>query len=274
VTSAAVAELVGRIGGYNHAGVPVFVRFGHEMNGSWYPWSQDPDAYVKTFRRVAVAVHAGAPGSAMVWAPNYGGGYPFAGGQHQARPHSAAAKSLDTNGDGRVSGHDDPYAPYWPGPGFVDWVGMSLYHWGARYPWGENEVPEAGKFTALLRGTYRGVGGDERAVPDFYGRYAVKFGLPVAITETAAFYDPAAEGATGAREVAVKSAWWRQVFAPDHAEKLPMVKMVNWFEWDKFEPEVRTRVDWAATRTPRTAELFAAALPAWAKYGSQTPRCH
>ena len=35
---------------------------------------------------MAAAVHAGAPGSAMMWAPNYAGGYPFAGGMYEAEP--------------------------------------------------------------------------------------------------------------------------------------------------------------------------------------------
>ena len=64
--------------------MPVVVRFAHEMNGSWYPWGQQPAAYVEAFRRVAGAVHTGAPGSAVMWAPNYGGGYPFTGGTHAA----------------------------------------------------------------------------------------------------------------------------------------------------------------------------------------------
>jgi hypothetical protein len=67
-------------------GVPTFVRFDHEMNGSWYPWGQQPDAYVAAYRLVADAMHAGAPASAMVWAPNEGAGYPFHGGAFEARP--------------------------------------------------------------------------------------------------------------------------------------------------------------------------------------------
>ena len=67
---------------------------------------------------------------------------------------------------------DDPYAPYYPGDDAVDWVGMSLYHWGSAYPWGENEIPEAGKLLAQVTGEYDGLNGDERAVPDFYGTYA------------------------------------------------------------------------------------------------------
>ena len=50
------------------------------MNGSWYPWGQQPEAYIDAFRTVAAAVHALAPASAMAWAPNEGSGYPFSGG--------------------------------------------------------------------------------------------------------------------------------------------------------------------------------------------------
>ena len=145
-------ELAHLLDGYNRRGTPVFLRFAHEMNGSWHPWGQQPQAYVSAFRRIADEMHRRAPGTAMMWAPNYGGGYPFAGGSYQARSGTAAARALDTDGDGSVTGADDPYAPYWPGRRYVDWVGMSIYHWGAAYPWGENEVPEPGRFTALLRG--------------------------------------------------------------------------------------------------------------------------
>ncbi|KAF6252608.1 hypothetical protein COO60DRAFT_1643919 [Scenedesmus sp. NREL 46B-D3] len=53
---------------------------------------------------------------------------------------------------------DDPYTPYYPGEPlqgyltriegdeWVDWVGLSVYHFGARYPWGANSLPENSKF--------------------------------------------------------------------------------------------------------------------------------
>jgi hypothetical protein len=247
----------------NKDGVPVIVRFAHEMNGSWYPWSQQPQEYVAAFRRMASAVHRHAPGSAMMWAPNYGGGYPFSGGKYEAKPGTSSFAELDTDGDGSVTQADDPYAPYWPGRDSVDWVGMSLYHWGDVYPWGENEVPESGKFVDLLRGHYNGSNGDERTVPDFYGRYGAQQHLPVAVTETAALYVP---GERGPGELAVKRAWWRQVFAEDNAKVLPWLKMVNWFEWRKDEPEVRGVVDWTATRDKKVAEAFRQDLPDWLDY--------
>lgn len=263
ITPDAVSGLAERLAGYNAQGVDVYLRFAHEMNGSWYAWGQQPTAYVAAFRAVADAIHGTARRTAMMWAPSYGGGYPFAGGRYQAKPGSADARALDTDGDGTLTQADDPYLPYWPGKDYVDWVGMSLYHWGDAYPWGENEIPEAGKFLDLMRGTYDGLGSDESAVPDFYAIYGEGMHLPVAITETAALYVP---GRGGDSELAVKSAWWDQVFAPGNSEALPWLKMVNWFEWRKDEREAGGVVDWTATTTTSLRTAFVAALPDWLDY--------
>lgn len=270
VTRPVTRGLAERVDGYTRDGVPVLIRFGHEMNGSWYAWSQDPRGYVRAFRLLARAVHAHAPGAAMMWAPNYGGGYPFPGGEHRAPEGSPRARLLDTDGDGQVTGRDDPYAPYWPGREFVDWVGMSVYHWGRSYPWGENEVPEPGKFVDFLRGTYDGPVGDERAVPDFYREYGERERKPVAVTETAALYVP---GNGGASERSVKQRWWRQAFAADLHERLPWLRMINWFEWRKRETEVGAVVDWTVTRDDAIRDRFVADLPEWARAAEDVPRC-
>ncbi|WP_461473314.1 glycoside hydrolase family 26 protein [Microbacterium sp. HJ5] len=244
-------------------GVPVIVRFAHEMNGSWYAWGQQPEGYIAAFRRVADRVHE-IPGAATMWAPNYGGGYPFTGGTYAAdeRPKDEAA--LDTDGDGTLDGADDPYAPYYPGDEYVDWVGMSLYHWGSAVPWGENELPEPGKFVAQLTGTYDGLGGDDTAVPDFYTEYGELRGKPVAIPETAAFVIP---GGDESAETAIRRAWWRQVFAEDTHERLPMLRLVNWFEWVKYEPEVDDIVAWSALDEQSSRRAFIADRPDWLEYG-------
>lgn len=269
VTDDVVADVVAVLKQVNDLGVPVILRFAHEMNGSWYAWGQQPLAYVATFRRVADAVHQEVPGAAMMWAPNYGGGYPFAGGQYQAQAGSADAAALDTDGDGQVTAADDPYAPYYPGDEYVDWVGMSLYHWGSAYPWGENELPEDGKFAAQLTGTYDGLGGDETAVPDFYDEYGAQRGKPVAIPETAALVVP--RGADAA-ERAIQQAWWRQVFSPDTHERFPQLRLVNWFEWVKLEDEVGETVHWAVLPDETTRAAFRADLPGWLRYADAV-RC-
>ncbi|WP_454050215.1 glycoside hydrolase family 26 protein [Cellulomonas sp. Marseille-Q8402] len=258
VTDAVVADVVGLLAEVNAGGVPVLLRFGHEMNGSWYAWGQQPAAYVETFRRLAEAVHDGAPGTEMLWAPNYGGGYPFTGGPSAARPGSADLTALDTDGDAVLTAADDPYAPYYPGDDAVDWVGMSLYHWGDAYPWGEDAVPEPTKFVDQLTGSYVGVGGDDSAVPDFVADYAVARGKPLTIPETAAFVSADAPPATA---LEIKRAWWRQVLGDDVHARLPLLRLVNWFDWDKHETEVDAVVRWSLSGDPDVASAFRADLP-------------
>jgi hypothetical protein len=77
------------------AGIPIFLRFASEMNGSWTNWYGDPEAYIRAFRLVHDVLAQDAPNVAMVWSPN-----------------------------------DVPkfsMSPYYPGDDYVDWVGVSLY---------------------------------------------------------------------------------------------------------------------------------------------------
>lgn len=77
------------------SGIPVFLRFGGEMNGDWVPWHDDPALYKAKFRLVASRFRAVAPNVAMVWAPGY---FPL-----------------------------ETMANYYPGDDVVDWVGISAY---------------------------------------------------------------------------------------------------------------------------------------------------
>jgi hypothetical protein len=254
VTPEAAAELADVLAGHwvEHR-VPTIVRFAHEMNGSWYPWGQQPEAYVDAFRTVAEAVHERAPASAMAWAPNEGSGYPFTGGAY-----TGDDAALDTNGDGEIGRGDDPYAPYWPGDDAVDWVGMSLYHWGLAYPWGENELPRDGAFRAMLTD-----GGGQ--TPDFYAEYAERHAKPMGIFETAALFSP---DEPGPGEAEIKSAWWRQVFDPSIRADFPRLAMINWFEWRKHEPEVGGIIDWRITADAELARALLAETPeGWLRLG-------
>ena len=266
VTDAVAAELAIRLDDYNSRGVPVVVRFAPEMNGHWYEWGQQPTAYVAAFRRIADALHTEAPGSATLWAPAYGGGYPFTA---DLADESDAAV-LDVDRDGVVTRADDPYAPYWPGAEAVDWVGLSLFHWGSTWPWGENEVPEPGKLLAQMTGTYDGLGGDDRALPDFYATYGDGHDKPVAIPETGALWAPGSEGAS---ELAVKRAWFHQAFDADLLERLPRLAMVTWVERELPPDDDLPAVDWRALARPEVAEAYRAELPAWARWAESVPRC-
>lgn len=269
VTPDAAEELATRLAGYwTVEGVPTFVRFAHEMNGSWYAWAQQPTAYVAAFETVAAAIHDGAPASAMIWAPNDGGGYPFAGGQFNAQPGTDEFALLDTNADGKLDGQDDPYTPYYPGDEAVDWVGMSLYHWGNSYPWGENELPPSAKFAALLTGEPIVEHAEAGSAPDFYATYAEGHDKPLAITETAALFDPAATGSP--TEAELKAAWFTQVFSMETRNAFPRIRMINWFEWRKEEAEVGRVIDWRLSADADFARSLLADIPdGWLRFAEE-----
>jgi beta-mannanase len=87
---------------------------------------------------------------------------------------------LDTNGDGKVDSNDDPFSPYYPGDDWVDWVGLSVYWFGPKWPWEDNESPTAGYFERVLSG------GDSSF--SLYDLYSGNSGSakPFMVTETAA----------------------------------------------------------------------------------------
>jgi mannan endo-1,4-beta-mannosidase len=85
-------------------GHPFFVRFDHEMNGSWYPWSEQtngnqPGDYVKAWRHVVdIFRSVGATNATWVWCVNI------------------------------ASDATTPMADLYPGDSYVDWLGMDGYN--------------------------------------------------------------------------------------------------------------------------------------------------
>lgn len=85
-------------------GRPMLVRPMHEMNGNWgYAWQTaqgtNAAAYVAAFQRMVTVIRAAAPNISIFWCPNIwsAGGVP------------------------------DP-TPWFPGTGYVDWVGFDGYN--------------------------------------------------------------------------------------------------------------------------------------------------
>lgn len=235
----------------------IMIRFAHEMNGSWYAWGQQPTAYKQKFRLLSQEVRSRTTRTALLWAPNYGAGYPFQfGGPYHPQPGSPDFLALDTDGDGVLSETDDMYEPYYPGDDAVDWVGMTIYHWGNSYPWLENEIPLANSFAdALTGGGY---------LPNFYARYAADgvHNKPLAIPETSAFFNTQQPGPG---EFAIKRAWWQQVFNVsgdssngwDIATHFPKLKCINWFDHYKQEREAQNQwIDWRVSVNPLTRDAF------------------
>lgn len=249
VNAASASDLASTLATWNEQGVDVFVRFGQEMNGSWYPWGQKPTEYIRAFRTVADAVHRVALKSVMVWSPNYAGGYPFGNETYNAKPNDVDFPTLDTNHDGKLTTYDDAYTPYYPGDDAVDWVGLTLYNWGCHYPWGPNIAAEPNKFVQQVTGTYNGLCGNESMDGNFYQQYAVGHHKPMALSETSAFYDEA-EAGQGSTNLQIKQAWMSQVLDPALSRTFPLLKVENWFEYRHNENGVVGLVDWRATNDP------------------------
>jgi hypothetical protein len=71
----------------------------------------------------------------------------------------------------------------------------------------------------------------------------------------------------------VKQAWWKQVFSDETHRRFPRLKMINWFEWRKFEIEINDYVDWRAAGSPAIKNAFVADLPDWLQYADSIHPC-
>jgi hypothetical protein len=86
-------------------GKPVIVRFAHEMNGTWFPWSicdkngNTPKAFIAAWRHIVNEFRSvGARNVKFLWSP------------------------YNTESGG--------YAPFYPGNAHVDYVGVTSLNWG------------------------------------------------------------------------------------------------------------------------------------------------
>jgi mannan endo-1,4-beta-mannosidase len=86
-------------------GHPVILSFGHEMNGTWYPWGYghtSPATFVAAWRHVVrVFRDAGAANVTWLWTVN------------------------------SVNGVPDALRQWWPGGAWVNWVGIDCYYYQA-----------------------------------------------------------------------------------------------------------------------------------------------
>lgn len=91
-------------------GHPILLRFAHEMNGTWYPWSVDrpgnsPAIYKRVWRHLVRLFRSeGADNVEWVWAVNVDNG------------------SHSFTGD-------------YPGDRWVDWVGLDGFNWASHGEW-------------------------------------------------------------------------------------------------------------------------------------------
>lgn len=117
-------------------GLPLVIRFDHEMNGTWYPWAEgvngnDKGDYVAAWRHVHDVFEARGANEYVgwLWAPS--------------RVDRLGAK------------HTTEYlAGYYPGDDYVDWVGMTGYY---RPPYDDRSRPTFESTFAKTIGQLRAV---------------------------------------------------------------------------------------------------------------------
>ncbi|KAI9018849.1 hypothetical protein DFJ74DRAFT_675129 [Hyaloraphidium curvatum] len=251
VTDAVVDDIARICKEVNDKGVYAHLIFAHEANGWWYPYGAQPAKYKEAWQRLATRVKEVAPFTRTVWPMNEAHSYPFGNTNYDPL--------LDTNNNGGLDPGDDPYTPYYPGDKYVDWAGLSLYHLGNYFPWGDfNEEALANKMINLIRGS---VGYDmtpETATNfNFYDMFSVRRSKPMGTFETSATYYPNAPGVTRRQ---LQRSWWRQLYDRDtHENIFPMLRLIAWFEWAKFEDNVWK--DWLVSDDPVTVDELMQDLP-------------
>lgn len=267
VTDAKLDDLVARIKTAISTGRYVFFRYAPEMNGNWFAYGQQPEKFVTHWRYVVTHIRKGlgdlSSKVAMIWAPNSGNGYPFLGGKFENKTFTAT-----------LNPQSDPYGVYYPGDDYVDWVGLSVYHYGSAWPWRQNTPPAPGEFEALVTGNQPcpkpwSDWGCRWPFYDFYGMFSgdgtgsagqlklsapvSKGGKPFIVAETASTYhygwnmpvwtaapDYNASLASPnvtfpATRLEMKQPWWQQIFA--FATNRPKFKAVCSFEFIKSEED-------------------------------------
>jgi beta-mannanase len=97
-------------------GKPFYLRLAHEMNGDWYPWGYGVNGntaaqFVAAWQRLWRHFQAvGATNVRWVWCPNVAG----------RGKHGSASNA---------------FSSFYPGDGYVGWIGLDGYNWGTTQPW-------------------------------------------------------------------------------------------------------------------------------------------
>jgi Glycosyl hydrolase family 26 len=86
--------------------ITVYIRFGHEMNGTWYPWSHHPRQYVRAWRHIwGIFQQQRVTNAKFVWSASAGMGIQ----RHKWLPRMRR---------------------YWPGGKYVNMVGATMIDFG------------------------------------------------------------------------------------------------------------------------------------------------
>lgn len=198
-------------------GETIRLRFGHEMISSdpyastdnWYPWQDKPEVYVSAYQTVYnIFQTVGATNVEFVWNIN---NYP------------SDVSILEV---------------YFPGPDYVDWVGIDGYNWGSLEKSGQN-------FDDIFYNVYHAIVDN----PEIFGDN------PIMIGETATGNDT---GIWLGDRYMTKAEWIEYMFARISSGDYDEIEAFYWFDQNK-EQDWRlesSAESWAAFQTAMSSEYF------------------
>jgi hypothetical protein len=181
---------------------PLLIRFAHEMNGAWSPWGawvdgNTPDDYVAMWRHVvSVFREEGATNVRWVWSPNV---------------YNVGATLNEVSATA--------FQPYYPGSGWVDYVALDGYNWGALNGQGWRS------FSAVFKSSYDAL--------------VALAGKPVLI------------GETGSTELGGDKAAWIRHIPGVLRTQMPRVRALIWFDREK-------EANWTVASSPGSLRAFRA----------------
>jgi len=218
----------------------MLLRIAPEMNGNWNEYGQQAFKYVTLWKRIVNYIRLKNVDISFVWAPSTGASYPYNPPREVIQTDNDLLL-MDTNKDGIFDSNDNPYSAYYPGDEFVDWVGLSVYHYGLKYPWIDNIIAQPNNFASQLNDH------------SFYETYKHK---PVMIAEGAVSFHKDTPKGDGVGELTMKKSFWVQWLTNNTVfEVFPQLKMVNLFEFTKLEEETLRDFSISVNETIRTEFL-------------------
>jgi beta-mannanase len=208
--------------------LPIFIRWGHEMNGDWYPWSgifngagtldgfgdpgkaDGPERFVAAYQYIHdLFESAGAENVLWVWCPNA----PFSVMESVYSPWNTASA-------------------YYPGDEYVDWLCFDGYNWGTS-AFGQSFNSTWASFDEIFAESYREL---QALNPD----------KPIIIGEFASTEDGGD-----------KAAWITDAFESVKSD-YPQIRALIWFH-------IAKETDWRINSSPEAFAAFQRAVsgPYW-----------
>ncbi len=206
---------------------PILLRWGHEMNGDWYPWGgakngggtldgfgdpaapDGPERFVAAYRHIYdIFAATGADNALFVWCPNA----PF-----------EAMDRLYGSGPGGWNRAE----AYYPGDEYVDWLCFDGYNWGAS-PAGQAFNSTWTSFAGIFDASYQRL-------------HALNPGAPILIGEFASTEDGGA-----------KAAWITDAYTSIQRD-YPQIRGVVWFHINK-------ETDWRIDSSPEAFTAYQQAI--------------